>query len=275
MIDYDVMRVLVERQIQNGINAIVVCGTTGEASTQTTQEHLQCIEQCVKMVAGRVPVIAGTGSNDTAHALEMSQFADSCGADGLLMVTPYYNKTTQSGLINHFTYIADRVKTPIILYNIPGRAGMGFAPKSYQILSEHPIINGVKEASSDFTLLARTRALCGDELNIWAGNDDIIVPILSMGGQGVISTMANVIPKETAEICRLWFDGDCNAAADLQIRYQELIDALFCEVNPIPVKTALRLMGFECGPLRMPLCDMTEGNLEVLKSALKNAGLLS
>ncbi len=265
----------IEYQIEQGINGLVVCGTTGEASTQTTPEHLETIARCVKTTAGRVPVIAGTGSNDTAHALEMSQAAEASGADALLIVTPYYNKTTQTGLIQHFTYLADRVNIPIILYNIPGRTGLGTAPATFKALSEHPNINGVKEASADFTLVARIRALCGDDLNVWAGNDDIILPILSMGGQGVITTMGNIIPKDTARIVSLWFEGKAKEAADLQISYQDLIDALFCEVNPIPVKTALNLMGFDCGPLRMPLCEMGAANRERLVQAMRNAGLMA
>lgn len=264
---------LIDMQIASGTNAIVVCGTTGEASTQTIPEHLASIEFCIKRVNGRVPVIAGTGSNDTMHALLMSQSAEKSGADALLHVTPYYNKTSQAGLVKHFTYVADRVRIPVILYNVPSRTGMSFTAETYKELSKHPNINGVKEASGNFTLVAQTRHLCGDDLNIWSGNDDQILPVLSMGGSGVISVLANVIPKETAEICRLWFEGKCKESADLQIKYQELIDALFCDVNPIPVKTAMSLMGYDCGPLRMPLCEMAPKNLERLKTAMKQVGL--
>ena len=228
----------------------------------------------VQQAAGRVPVIAGTGSNDTAHALMMSQSAEKSGADALLMVTPYYNKTTQAGLVKHFNYVADRVHIPIIMYNVPSRTGLCFEADTYRELSKHPLINGVKEASGNFSLIAQTRMRCGDELNIWSGNDNEIVPILALGGQGVISTMANVIPKQAADICRLWREGQTAESAALQIKYQELIDALFCEVNPIPVKTALKLMGWDCGPLRMPLCDMSPKNLERLKAALIDVGLV-
>jgi 4-hydroxy-tetrahydrodipicolinate synthase len=267
-VDFNRLGELIDWQIENGTEAIVVCGTTGEASTQTIPEHLAAIEFAIKKTAGRVPVIAGTGSNDTAHAVLMSQSAEKSGADALLMVTPYYNKTTQLGLIKHFNYVADRVRIPIILYNIPGRTGMGFTAESYRELARHPLINGVKEASSDFHLVAQTRALCGDELNLWAGNDHEIVPLLSLGSAGVISVLANLVPRETADICRLWREGKTAESAALQLKYQELIDALFCEVNPIPVKTALRLIGQDCGPLRMPLCDMAPQNMERLKAAL-------
>lgn len=264
---------LIDMHLESGTDAIVVCGTTGEASTQTIPEHLASIEFCIKRVNGRVPVIAGTGSNDTMHALMMSQSAEKSGADALLMVTPYYNKASQAGLVKHFTYVADRVHIPMILYNVPSRTGMSFTAETYKELSRHPLINGIKEASGNFTLIAQTRHLCGDDMNLWSGNDDQIVPILSMGGQGVISVLANVIPKETADICRLWREGKTKESADLQTKYQELIDSLFCEVNPIPVKTAMALMGYDCGPLRMPLCDMAPKNVERLKAAMKEVGL--
>ena len=273
-VDFNRLGELIEWQLDNGANAIVICGTTGEASTQTIPEHLAAIEFAIKKVNGRVPVIAGTGSNDTAHALLMSQSAEKSGADALLVVTPYYNKTTQAGLVKHYTYLADRVRIPVIMYNVPGRTGMSFTADTYKELAKHPLINGVKEASGDFTLIAQTRMRCGDELNIWSGNDSEIIPILALGGQGVISTMANLIPRETADICRLWREGKTKESADLQIKYQELIDSLFCEVNPIPVKTALKLMGWDCGPLRMPLCDMGSKNLERLRAAMSEVGLL-
>ncbi|MDR0671938.1 MAG: 4-hydroxy-tetrahydrodipicolinate synthase [Oscillospiraceae bacterium] len=274
-VDFEQLGALIEYQIANGTNAITICGTTGEASTQTIPEHLATIEYCIKKVDGRVPVIAGAGSNDTSHALLLSQAAEESGADALLLVTPYYNKTTQAGLVKHFTYLADRVHIPIILYNVPPRTGMSFTAQTYQELSRHPRINGVKEASGNLTLLAQTRALCGDELCIWSGNDDQIVPLMAMGGQGVISVLANVAPRETSDICRLWREGKTAESAALQIRLQELIDALFCEVNPIPVKTAMRLIGYDCGPLRMPLCEMDPKHLALLKKALTGAGLLT
>ncbi|MDR0382062.1 MAG: 4-hydroxy-tetrahydrodipicolinate synthase [Oscillospiraceae bacterium] len=274
-VDFERLGELIEFQISNNTNAITICGTTGEASTQTIPEHLATIEYCIKKVDGRVPVIAGTGSNDTNHALLMSQAAEESGADALLLVTPYYNKTTQAGLVKHFTYLADRVHIPIILYNVPARTGMSFTAQTYRELSRHPLINGVKEASGNLTLLAQTRALCGDELCVWSGNDDQIVPLLAMGGQGVISVLANIAPRETSDICRLWREGKTAESAALQIRLQELIDALFCEVNPIPVKTAMRLIGYDCGPLRMPLCEMDPKHLDLLKEAMTGAGLLT
>ena len=274
-VDYPRLGELIDWQIESGSDAIVICGTTGESSTQSVPEHVEVVDFAVKKVARRVPIIAGTGSNDTSDALFMSKEAEKSGADALLLVTPYYNKTTQAGLVKHYTYLADRVGIPIIMYNVPSRTGMSFTADTYKELSLHPMINGVKEASGDFTLITRTRRLCGADLNIWSGNDNEIAPILALGGQGVISTMANVIPSQTAEICRLWRQGKQQESADLQIRYQDLIDALFCEVNPIPVKTAMRLIGRDCGALRMPLCDMAPKNLERLRLALTEAGLIS
>ncbi|MCL2748221.1 MAG: 4-hydroxy-tetrahydrodipicolinate synthase [Oscillospiraceae bacterium] len=273
-VDYARLGELIDWQIDCGSDALVICGTTGESSTQSIPEHLEVVEFAIKKVAGRVPVIAGAGSNDTADALLMSQEAEKAGADALLLVTPYYNKTTQAGLIRHYTYLADRVSIPIILYNVPSRTSMSFTAETYRELSRHPRINGVKEASGDFSLIARTRFLCGDDLNLWSGNDSEIVPILAMGGRGVISTMANVIPRESAAICRLWREGKIGESAGLQIKYQELIDSLFCEVNPIPVKTAMGLMGRDCGLLRMPLCDMAPKNLDRLRAAMAEVGLL-
>ena len=274
-VDFPRLGELIDWQIDNGSDAIVICGTTGEASTQTIPEHLASVEFAIKRADGRVPVIAGTGSNDTAHALMMSQSAEKSGADALLIVSPYYNKATQAGLVKHYTYIADRVHIPIILYNVPARTAMSFTADTYRELSRHPLINGVKEASGNLNLIAQTRMRCrDDEFYIWSGNDTDTVPILAMGGQGVISTMANVIPREVADICRLWREGHIRESADLQIKYQELIDSLFCEVNPIPVKTAMRLIGKDCGPLRMPLCDMSPQNLERLRAAMTEVGLL-
>ncbi len=272
-IDYAKLGELIEFQIANGTDAIVVCGTTGEASTQTIPEHLATIEYCIKKVAGRVPVIAGTGSNDTAHAVMMSQNAEKSGADALLMVTPYYNKTTQAGLIKHFTYIADRVKIPIILYNVPSRTGMSFTAQTYKELSKHPNINGIKEASGNMSLVAQTRYLCGEDMNIWSGNDDNTVAIMSMGGMGVISTAANVIPREMSQIAHLYAEGKVRESAELLVKYFDLMNALFVEVNPIPVKTALNLMGMNVGHLRMPLCEMLPQNLELLKKSMLNVGL--
>ncbi|MDL2273173.1 4-hydroxy-tetrahydrodipicolinate synthase [Oscillospiraceae bacterium OttesenSCG-928-G22] len=271
--DFKKLSELVEFHLNNGTNSITICGTTGEASTQTTEDHLDTIDRCVKMVNGRVPVVAGVGSNDTGHALEMALSAEQSGADALLIVTPYYNKTSQHGLVQHYTYIADRVKTPIIMYNVPGRTGMTFKTDTYVELSKHPLINGVKEASGDFDAIATMMQACGDDMNVWSGNDSQITPILALGGKGVISVLANIVPRETADICKLFFENKPQEAASLQVRLMELINALFIEVNPVPVKTALNLMGMDVGPLRMPLFDMLPKNLEVLKKAMANWGL--
>lgn len=264
---------LIEFQISNGINAITVCGTTGESAALSHEEHCQVIEYSVKKVAGRVPVIAGTGSNDTAYALELSKFAEDAGVDGLLMVTPYYNKTTQLGLINHYTYVADRVKTPIILYNVPSRTGIAFKADTYAELSKHPNINGIKEASGDFSLAAETLSKCGDNMFMWSGNDDQVVPLMSLGAVGVISVVANILPDIMAKMCRLALDGNFKEAAELQLKYFDVTDALFKEVNPIPVKKAMKLMGMDNGYLRMPLCEMSPANTEILKNALRNIGI--
>jgi 4-hydroxy-tetrahydrodipicolinate synthase len=273
-IDFPRLKKLVDFQIENGTDAIIICGTTGEAPTLKDDEHIEAIAQCVKYADGRVPVIAGTGSNDTLHAVDMSKAAHQVGADGLLMVTPYYNKTTQSGYINHMTYIADRVELPIILYNVPSRTGFGISADTYCELSKHPMINGVKEASGSLTMIASVMQRVGDELNFWSGEDNLIVPTLSLGGKGVISVLANIAPRQTSDMCRLWFEGKVHESARLQIEFTELINALFCEVNPIPVKAALKLMGLDSGILRMPLIEISEGNLTRLKKAMVEAGIL-
>jgi len=272
-VDFNALGKLIDFQIENGTDAITICGTTGESATMNDEEHRVCIEYSVKHVAGRVPVIAGTGSNDTAYALELSQHAESVGADALLLVTPYYNKTTQRGLVKHYSYIADRVKTPMILYNVPSRTGLCFTADSYLELSRHPNINGIKEASGNFTLIAQTMAMCGDNMNVWSGNDDQTVAMLALGAKGVISVAANIIPRVMHDMCALFFEGTVSASAALQLQYFELINELFVEVNPIPVKTALGLMGYTVGELRMPLCDMAPKNLELLKNAMRKAGL--
>ena len=272
-VDYGRLEKLIDFQIDNGTNAIIICGTTGEASTQPTEEHLATIERCVKHVNHRVPVIAGTGSNDTLHAVEMSVAARQSGADGLLIVTPYYNKTTQAGLIRHVEKIADEANLPIILYNVPSRTGMSFTVDTYCELSKHPMINGVKEASGDFQIVVTTMQKCGDDLNFWSGEDNLIVPMLSYGGKGVISVLANIAPRETSDICRLYFEGKVKESAALQIRLAELVNALFCEVNPIPVKAALKMIGLDTGALRMPLIDMSEKNQVRLKAAMIQAGI--
>jgi len=265
---------LIDFQIKNDTQAIVICGTTGEASTLSLEEHIQVVDFCVKHVAGRIKVVAGAGSNDTRDALLLSQEAEKSGADGLLIVTPYYNKATQKGLIQHFLHIADRVSIPIILYNVPGRTGMTITADTYKTLSRHPLINGTKEASGDFSLFARTIAACGDDLHLWSGNDDNTVPMMALGGKGLISVAANVIPREMAEMCKAALSGDFKKAAAIQLQYAALLDGLFMEVNPIPVKTAMNLMGMAVGEVRMPLCDMAPENLEKLKTILAASGLL-
>lgn len=266
---------MIDYQIENGTDAIIITGTTGESATMSDEEHKAAIKFAVEHVNKRVPVVAGTGSNDTAYAVQLSQYAENVGADALLVVTPYYNKCTQNGLIAHYTKIADSINLPIILYNVPSRTGVGIKPETYFKLSKHPRIVATKEANGDLSAMVRTKKLCGDELEIYSGNDDQIVPILSLGGKGVISVLSNVAPKDTHLICQLYFEGKVEAAAKLQIDYSDLIDALFCEVNPIPVKSALKLLGWNVGKLRMPLSEMEPQNLEKLRAALKSHNLLA
>ncbi len=273
-IDYEAYDRLIEFQINNSTDAIVVAGTTGEASTLTDEEHVEIIRYTVEKVAGRVPVIAGTGSNDTAYAIELSKAAEKAGADALLLVTPYYNKTSQRGLYQHFKLNADAVNIPVILYNVPGRTGMNISVDTCKKLSEVENIVAIKEASGDIGLAAKIAAACGDDLYLYSGNDDMITPMLSLGGKGVISVLANVCPKETHDICASYFEGDVKKSAALQLEYLDLVDALFCEVNPIPVKTALNMMGFEVGELRLPLYEMADSNKEILRKALMNHGCI-
>ena len=267
-VNYKKLEELIEYQIANSTDAIVACGTTGEASTLTDEEHKEVIRFTVEKVAGRIPVIAGTGSNDTAYSLELSQFAKEVGADAHLQVTPYYNKTTQKGLIKHFEYVADRVDLPMILYNVPGRTGMNILPETYGELCKHPNIVAAKEANGDVAALVKTMDICGDELDIYSGDDGLIVPMMSLGAKGVISVLSNIRPKETHEICQLFMDGKIAESAKMQKAYNNLINALFIETNPIPVKTALNVLGFEVGECRLPLCEMSEANLEKLKKYL-------
>lgn len=274
IINYDAFGKLIDAQIEAGVDAVCVCGTTGESATMSLREHIAAVEFCVKRVNRRVKVIAGAGSNDTSAAVYLSQHAQDSGADALLHVTPYYNKASQTGLIKHYEYIADRVELPIILYNVPGRTGVSFTAETYKVLSENPKINGVKEASGNFSLLAHTRFLCGDDFYIWSGNDDQVVPMMALGAKGVISVASNIVPGVMVEMTRLCLDNDFAAASRLQIQYMDLIDALFTEVNPIPIKAAMNLLGMEAGPLRLPLCDISEKNLEVLRRAMKRANLL-
>ena len=273
-LDYEAYDRLLEFQLENSTDAIVVAGTTGEASTLTDDEHVEIIRYTVEKVAGRVPVIAGTGSNDTAYAIELSKAAERAGADALLLVTPYYNKTSQRGLYQHFKLNADAVNIPVILYNVPGRTGMNISVDTCKKLSEVENIVAIKEASGDIGLAAKIAAACGDNLYLYSGNDDMITPMLSLGGKGVISVLANVCPKETHDLCAAYFEGDVKKSAALQLEYLDLVDALFCEVNPIPVKTALGMMGFEVGELRLPLYEMADSNKEILRKALINHGCI-
>lgn len=266
---------LIDDQIAHGTDAIIVAGTTGEAATMNDAEHKEAIKFTVDRVKKRVPVIAGTGSNDTSYAIHLSQYAERAGADGLLLVTPYYNKCTQKGLVAHFQAIADSVNIPCILYDVPSRTGVSIKLTTYVELAKHPNIVAVKEANGDLSSILRLRHACGDELAVYSGNDDQIVPILSLGGKGVISVLSNVAPQATHDMCQLYFDGDVERARDLQIAYTDLIDALFSEVNPIPVKTAMRLIGWAAGPLRSPLSEMEPEHVEQLKSALRAHELLA
>ena len=265
---------IIEDQIAGGTDAIVVTGTTGEAAAMSDAEHKEAIKFVVETVGGRIPVIAGTGSNDTNYAIQLSQYAEKAGANGLLLVTPYYNKCTQGGLVKHFSKIADNVNIPTNVYNEPSRTGVNILPATKARLAEQPRINATKEASGNLAAVARIRKACGDSLNVYSGNDDEIVPILSVGGKGVISVLSNVAPKATHDMCRLYFEGKVEEAAKIQIDYMDLIEALFSEVNPIPVKTAMRLMGYKTGHLRMPLSELEPEHLEPLKKALKSHGLL-
>lgn len=274
-VNYEKFEQLIEFQIGNGTDAIIVCGTTGESSTLTHEEHLSVIKFCVETVKGRIPVVAGTGSNCTQTAIYLSAEAEKYGADGLLLVTPYYNKATQKGLFGHYKMIADSVKLPVILYNVPGRTGCNILPETaVKLCSEVHNIVGIKEACGNISQIARLASLADGKIDIYSGNDDQIVPILSLGGKGVISVLSNVAPRQTHDICAKFFSGDVEGSCKEQLRAIELCDALFCEVNPIPVKTALNLMGMGAGSLRRPLCDMEEANVEKLRRAMKNYGIL-
>ncbi len=273
-VNYEELDHLVEFQIENGTDAIIACGTTGEASTMDDKEHLSVIERVIKKVDGRIPVVAGTGSNDSRHGLALSRSAEKLGADALLHVTPYYNKATQDGLVKHFTLMADNVNIPIILYNVPSRTGCSIAPATLAKLAEHPNIAAIKEASGNIATTAQMLALCGDKIDVYSGNDDMNVPICSIGGKGTISVLANVAPKKSHDMIAKCLEGDYKAAAKLQLEAMDIIGALFCEVNPIPVKTAMRLMGYDAGELRLPLCEMAPANLERLKASMRTYGLI-
>ena len=268
-VNYDALREILEYQIANGTDAIVITGTTGESATLSTQEHIDVIKFTVDVVDHRIPVIAGTGSNETSIALELSQAAEEAGADALLIVTPYYNKTSQRGLIQHYTYLADRVNLPIIVYNVPSRTGVNVLPETFKRLAEHKNIVAVKEASGNLSQIAQIAALCGDNLDIYSGNDDQIVPIMSLGGKGVISVLSNICPKVAHDIPALYLEGKCKESAALQLEYLELCNAMFMDVNPIPVKVAMNMMGIPAGPLRMPLCEMDAVHNSMLRSVLE------
>lgn len=273
-IDWDELGRIIDDQIKNGTDAIVIAGTTGEASTFSDEEHVESFKYTVDRVKGRVPVVAGAGSNHTDYAVWLSKEAKKAGVDALLHVTPYYNKTSQQGLVHHFTAIADAMDLPIILYNVPGRTGMTIQPETYLTLSKHPNIVAAKEASGNLSAIAKTRYLCGDDLDIYSGNDDQIVPILSLGGKGVISVLSNVMPKQTHDICQLYFDGKVTESSQLQIQLMGLINALFCDVNPIPVKEAMNLIGWKAGHCKLPLTDMSESGRKLLINEMKAVNLL-
>ena len=273
-VDYDSLAKLLDWQLEQGINALVIAGTTGEGSTLTDPEHEKVIEFSVKRVNGKCPVIASTGSNDTAHAIYLTKFACDAGADGILAVTPYYNKATQNGLVKMYTAIADASTKPLILYNVPSRTGVNIEPETYAKLADHPMISGIKEANGNISKIVQTAQLVGDKLDIYSGNDDQIVPILAMGGKGVISVLSNPAPKKTVEICDKFFAGDVKGAAALQCEMLPLINALFCEVNPIPVKAAMSAMGFCENYLRLPLVPMEKDHWLKLEAIMKEQGLL-
>lgn len=273
-VNYKALEELVEFQIKNGTDAICACGTTGEASTLSSEEHDSVIKCVIDTAAGRVPVIAGTGSNDTAYGMNTSKRAEKLGADALLMVTPYYNKASQKGLVQHFTKMASAVDIPVILYNVPGRTGLNMLPATVKELSKVDNIVAIKEASDNVSQASQIAALCGDDMTIYSGCDDLIVPLMSIGAKGVISVLSNVVPKETHELCASFLSGDIEKSRAIQLGYFDLCKALFNDVNPIPAKTALNLMGMNAGPCRLPLCEITESALVSLKAALSAHGLI-
>lgn len=273
-INFDKLGELIDFNIDNGTDAIIICGTTGESSTMTDEEHIDCIKYAVNRVNKRVPVIAGTGSNDTRYAVELSKEAEAIGVDALLLVTPYYNKTSQAGLIKHFTTIADAVNIPIILYSVQSRTGVNITPETVCKLSDHKNIVAIKEASGNISQIAKIASLCGDKIDIYSGNDDQIVPIMALGGKGVISVLSNCIPKETHEICALCLENKYDEARKLANKYLEFANNLFIDVNPIPVKEALNIMGFEVGECRLPLISMNDASKEILRETMKKIGLV-
>ena len=273
-VDFDALGRLIDWQIEQGIDALVIVGTTGEKSTLKSDEHLEVVRFAIQRAAHRVPIIAGTGSNDTDHAIAMSRETCELGADALLVVTPYYNKATQKGLVRMYTTIADAVTKPLILYNVPSRTGVSIEPETYAALADHPMIAGIKEANGDIARIVKTAALVGDKLAIYSGNDDQIVPILALGGDGVISVLSNLMPARTAELCRRFFEGDLQGSRALQLKLLPLINALFSEVNPIPVKAAMAAMGFCENYVRLPLTPMEEDHWQKLRALMAEQGLL-
>ena len=272
-VDYERLKKNLEFQYENGTSAIVVCGTTSENATHTPNEHDELVRVTVRTVNGRMKVIAGIGSNNTENALRAAENAKYSGADAVLMVTPYYNKTTQKGLIEHFSYVADRVDIPMILYNVPSRTGIGITADTCKVLSQHPNINGIKEASGDISLAAKIRSLCGDDLYIWSGNDDCTIPLMSLGALGVISVASNIVPGAVAKLCALCLEGSYAEATELYAKYASLFSALFIETNPIPVKAAMKMMGMDSGILRLPLTEISQESFETLLKAMRDAGI--
>jgi 4-hydroxy-tetrahydrodipicolinate synthase len=272
-VDYAALKKLIDWQIEEGINALVICGTTGENSTLSDAEHRQVLKAAMEYAAGRVPMIAGTGSNDTAYAIDMTKYACELGYDAMLVVTPYYNKTTQNGLVAMFTAIADASTKPIILYNVPSRTGVNIEPATCAKLAQHPMICAIKEASGNISKVVEIAALAGDKLDIYSGNDDQIVPIMACGGKGVISVLSNVVPKATVALCDKFLAGDVAGAMELQKQYLALTNALFCEVNPIPVKAAMAALGYCENYLRLPLVPMEEGHRQHLLACMRGVGL--
>ena len=272
-IDYERLEKQLQAQMEGGVSAVVVCGTTGENATLSQDEHNELVRKTVNLCRGKLKVIVGVGGNNTEQALRKAENAAAIGADGILMVTPYYNKTSQKGLVEHFSYVADRVEIPMILYNVPSRTGIGIHAETYRILAEHPNINGVKEASGDFSLIARTRSLCGDALHIWSGNDDNPVPMMALGAQGVISVASNIVPAVVSSLCALCLSGDFKGATELYCKYASLFSALFIETNPMPVKAAMELLQTDSGRVRLPLTEISEEHREQLKQELEKLGM--
>lgn len=272
-VDYARLKRNLDYQFENGTSAVVVCGTTGENATQSSDEHNELVRFVVNQTAGRMKVIAGIGSNNTVHALRYAENAKAVGADAVLMVTPYYNKSTQKGMIEHFSYVADRVDIPMILYNVPSRTGIGLTAESYQTLSQHSRINGVKEASGDLSLVVKTRSLCGEDLTIWSGNDDNTIALMALGAKGVVSVASNLVPAAVAKLCALCAENDYTGAVELYRKYAALFSTLFIETNPIPIKAAMKLMDMDSGLLRLPLTNISEEHLTILRSVMRDAGM--